>query len=107
MGSSDHNNRIETPSEQATCTSRDLFTASLQLRQSSLCDQSEPENYTISAAEIEQLLNTSFRIDIRDDETTPVRIWHFLKHLIVTEDQQQELLEKITEDLLKHVECSQ
>jgi hypothetical protein len=30
-----------------------------------------------------------------------------LKHLIVTEDQQQELLEKITEDLLKHVECSQ
>jgi hypothetical protein len=103
----DYDDRAETPSEYALLASRDLFTASLQLWRPSLRDRSKPESYDVSVAEIERLLNTSLNIGVKDDEVTPVQIWNFLMNFTIQEDQQREVLEKLAEELCKHVKCSQ
>lgn len=103
----DYNDRAEAPVEQARLTSGHLFTASLQLWQPSVRDRQEPEGYAISLNEIQRLLNTSLNIGVKDDELTPVQIWNLLKHAQVPEDQQRYILERLTEEILQHVECLQ
>ena len=103
----DYNDRAETPSEHSRLASGHLFTASLQMWQPSLRDRSNPENYAVSAAELERLLTTSLNIGIKDDELTPVQIWNLLGSFAIPDDQQREVLEKLTEELSKHVECLQ
>jgi hypothetical protein len=103
----DYDDRAEQPDEQALLASHHLFTASLQLWQPSHRDRSLPESYEISAADIERLLNNSLNIGVKDDEITPVQIWNLLKNFAVAEAQQKELLEKLTEELCKQVQCLQ
>ena len=102
-----YDDRAETPSEQAILSSGHLFTASLQLWQPSIRERSELEHYNVSAVDIERLLTTSLNIGVKDDEVTPVQIWNFLRNFTIAEDQQQGLLEKLTEELGKNVECLQ
>ena len=103
----DYDDRAPTPDGRARYGSHHLFTASLQLWQPSLRSRSAQESYDISAKEIERLLNTSLNIGVSDDEITPVQIWHHLKNFTLPQDKQKELLEKITEELCKIVECIQ
>jgi hypothetical protein len=103
----DFDDRAKKPSEAAPLTSGHLFTASLQLWQPSIRDRSAQESYDISVAEMERLLNNSLNIGVKDDEVTPVQIWHHLKNFQLPEDRQKELLKRLIEKLFSHVDCLQ
>lgn len=103
----DYDDRAPQSDDQARYASHHIFTASLQLWNPTLRPRSAQETYDISAAEIERLLSTSLNIGVSDDEITPVQIWHHLQNFSLPRDKQKELLDKITEELCKVVECIQ
>lgn len=103
----DYNDRAELPAEQARLASGHVFTASLQLWQPSPRERYDPETYAISMDAIQRLLTISLNIGVKDDELTPVQIWNLMKHFEVPEGQKRQVLERLTEEISKHVECLQ
>jgi hypothetical protein len=103
----DYYDRASQPSVESRLISGHIFTASLQLWKPSTERRHGSETCDVSTAELQRLLDTSQNIGVKDDELTPIQIWNLLKHFSMPEGKEIEVLERLIEQLSKHIECPQ
>lgn len=103
----DYDDSAAQPSEASQNISGHVFTASLQLWKPSIQQRQDTESYDVSKADLQRLLDTSHNIGVKDNELTPVQIWNILKHFAMPEGKETEILERLIEEISKHVECLQ
>jgi hypothetical protein len=59
----------------------------------------------MSAKQISRLLENSFNIGVDKDHITPVQLWHRLREFDCDERLQKKALERLTEEVARHVRC--